>query len=156
MIRRPPRSTLFPYSTLFRALIPVPWVVTLHAHTLRGVLEDIAKVGEALELRDEAEELLAGLRYRLRRVAARAQRAAPLPKPRVLVLEWVDPPYVAGHWVPELVRLAGGQDVAGGPRGAPPERPPAGLTAPPPPPGPGGLVGVGPPPAPGGLGARSA
>ncbi|PYP58394.1 MAG: cobalamin-binding protein [Gemmatimonadetes bacterium] len=96
-------------------LIPIPWVVTLHAHTLHGVLEDIARVGEALELRDEAEELLAGLRYRLRRVAARAQRAASLPKPRVLVLEWVDPPYVAGHWVPELVELAGGKDVAGTP-----------------------------------------
>src|SRR2546421_2028740 len=96
-------------------LIRIPWVVTLHAHTLHGVLEDIARVGEALELRDEAEELLAGLRYRLRRVAARAQRAASLPKPRVLVLEWVDPPYVAGHWVPELVQLAGGQDVAAAP-----------------------------------------
>ena len=104
-------------------LIPIPWVVTLHAHTLNGVLEDIATVGEALELRDEAEELLAGLRYRLRRVAARAQRpgmvgaqhVAPRRKPRVLVLEWVDPPYVAGHWVPELVELAGGKDVASRP-----------------------------------------
>ena len=107
-------------------LIPIPWVVTLHAHTLDGVLEDIAKVGEALELRDEAEELLAGLRYRLRRVAA---RAAPLPKPRVLVLEWVDPPYVAGHWVPELVRLAGGQDVAAAPGEPSRQRPWADLTA---------------------------
>jgi iron complex transport system substrate-binding protein len=95
------------------ALIPIPWVVTLHAHTLTGVLEDIAKVGEVLELRDEAEELLAGLRYRLRRIGA--HHAAPLRKPRVLVLEWVDPPYVAGHWVPELVALAGGTDVAGAP-----------------------------------------
>src|SRR5437660_3639382 len=94
-------------------LIPIPWVVTLHAHTLHGVLEDIAKVGDALELRDEAEELLAGLRYRLRRVAAR--HAAPRERPRVLVLEWVDPPYVAGHWVPELVQLTGGKDVAGVP-----------------------------------------
>src|SRR5205807_9435755 len=55
-------------------LIPIPWVVTLHAHTLNGVLEDIATVGEARELRDEAETRLAGLRYRLRRFAARAQR----------------------------------------------------------------------------------
>jgi len=94
-------------------LIPIPWVVTLHAHTLDGVLEDIAKLGEALELRDEAEELLAGLRYRLRRAAAR--HAAARARPRVLVLEWVDPPYVAGHWVPELVELAGGTDVAGAP-----------------------------------------
>jgi len=104
-------------------LIPTPWVVTLHAHTLDEVFLDIRKVGEALELRDEAEELEAGLRYRLRRVGAQAQRsgkvgaqhAAPLRKPRVLVLEWVDPPYVAGHWVPELVALAGGQDVGGAP-----------------------------------------
>ena len=104
-------------------LIPTPWVVTLHAHTLDEVFLDIRKVGEALELRDEAEELEAGLRYRLRRVGTQAQRsgkvgaqhAAPLRKPRVLVLEWVDPPYVAGHWVPELVALAGGQDVGGAP-----------------------------------------
>jgi len=108
---------------LVTTLIPTPWVVTLHAHTLDEVFLDIRKVGEVLELRDEAEELEAGLRYRLRRVGAQAQRsgkvgaqyAAPLRKPRVLVLEWVDPPYVAGHWVPELVALAGGQDVGGAP-----------------------------------------
>jgi iron complex transport system substrate-binding protein len=94
-------------------LMPTPWVVTLHAHTLDEVFLDIRKLGEALELRDEAEELDAGLRYRLRRVGARAQGAGKIP--RVLVLEWVDPPYVAGHWVPELVGLAGGQDVAGTP-----------------------------------------
>src|SRR5207245_1907584 len=45
-------------------LMPTPWVVTLHAHTLDQVLLDIGKVGEALELRDEAEELDAGMRYR--------------------------------------------------------------------------------------------
>ena len=96
-------------------LIPIPWVVTLHAHTLDGVLQDIARVGEALELRDEAEELLAGLKYRLRRVADRSRQSRDVRRPRVLVLEWLDPPYVAGHWVPELVGLAGGTDVAGAP-----------------------------------------
>jgi iron complex transport system substrate-binding protein len=97
---------------LVTTLMPTPWVVTLHAHTLDEVFLDIRKVGEALELRDEAEELEAGLRYRLRRVSVRAAR---LPKPRVLVLEWLDPPYVAGHWVPDLVTLAGGQDVGSAP-----------------------------------------
>ena len=98
------------------ALIPVPWVLTLHAHTLDGVLADIGRVGEVLELRDEADELVAGLRYRLRRVAERgAAEGATRPKPRVVVLEWLDPPYVAGHWVPELVALAGGEDVAATP-----------------------------------------
>jgi len=94
---------------LVTTLMPTPWLVTLHAHTLDEVFLDIRKVGEALELRDEAEELEAGLRYRLRRVAARVQGSTKVP--RVLVLEWLDPPYVAGHWVPELVALAGGQDV---------------------------------------------
>lgn len=100
-------------------LMPTPWVVTLHAHTLDGVLDDIRKVGDAVQLADEAEELIAGLRYRLDRLRKRtrvgAQQAAPLPKPRVLVLEWLDPPYVAGHWVPELVELGGGHAVAGAP-----------------------------------------
>ena len=97
---------------LVTTLMPTPWVVTLHAHTLDQVFLDIRKVGEALELRDEAEELDAGLRYRLRRVSVRTAR---LPKPRVLVLEWLDPPYVAGHWVPDLVTVAGGQDVGSAP-----------------------------------------
>jgi iron complex transport system substrate-binding protein len=96
-------------------LMPTPWVVTLHAHTLDQVFQDIRKVGEALELRDEAEELDAGLRYRLRRVQAGASGGGKVGAPRVLVLEWLDPPYVAGHWVPELVELAGGQDVASAP-----------------------------------------
>ena len=104
-------------------LMPTPWVVTLHAHALDEVFLDIRRVGEALELRDEAEELDAGLRYRLRRLQTRAQEsgnvgaqhAAPPQRPRVLVLEWLDPPYVAGHWVPELVALAGGEDVGSAP-----------------------------------------
>src|SRR3989454_2445047 len=99
---------------LVATLMPTPWVVTLHAHTLDGVLADIRKVGETLELKDEADELVAGLRYRLRRVADRTQGSG---RPRVLVLEWLDPPYVAGHWVPELGEVAGGRDAAGRPGG---------------------------------------
>lgn len=88
-----------------------PRAVTLHAHRLDDVLADIKQVGDALELASEADELVLGLRYRLRRVAAGAATA----RPRVLVLEWLDPPYVAGHWVPDLVAAAGGVDVAGTP-----------------------------------------
>src|SRR5436309_4608811 len=131
-------------------LMPTPWVVTLHAHTLDEVFLDIRKIGEALELRDEAEELDAGLRYRLRRVQTGASRPG---KPRVLVLEWLDPPYVAGHWVPELVALAGGEDVGGAtgePARPPPWDEPEGLA-------PDvvvvGLCGFDVPPAPGELGA---
>ncbi len=90
------------------SLQPTPWVVTLHPHTVAEAFVDIWRVGEALGLPDEAEEVVAGLRYRLRRLRAPAARP---PRPRVVVLEWLDPPYVAGHWVPELVALAGGEDV---------------------------------------------
>jgi len=92
------------------ALDPRPRVVTLHAHDLAGVLADIGKVGDALDLASEAEELIAGLRYRLQRI-----RTPHVPRPKVLVVEWVDPPYIAGHWVPELVAAAGGVDVAARP-----------------------------------------
>jgi iron complex transport system substrate-binding protein len=124
---------------LVATLLPTPWLVTLHAHTLAGVLDDIRKVGDAVELADEAEELIAGLRYRLerlpKRISAGAQHAAPLQRrPRVLVLEWLDPPYVAGHWVPELVELAGGRAVgvaAGEPSRPHPWRELAALAPPP-------------------------
>ena len=87
-----------------------PRTVTLHAHDLSGVFADIAKVGAALGLEGEAEELVAGLRYRLRRLTT--PRGA---RPTVLVVEWVDPPYIAGHWVPELIAVAGGVDIGARP-----------------------------------------
>ena len=90
------------------SLQPTPWLVTLHPHTLAEVFVDIWRVGEAIGLPDEAEEVVAGLRYRLHRLA---EAPRPERRPRVVVLEWLDPPYVAGHWVPELVALAGGEDV---------------------------------------------
>ncbi|HEX4573516.1 MAG TPA: ABC transporter substrate-binding protein [Gemmatimonadales bacterium] len=98
---------------LVETLMPTPWVVTLHAHTLADVLADIGKVGDAVGLPDEAEELVRGLEYRLRRLRGDVRRAAAARRAQVLVLEWLDPPYVAGHWVPELVDLAGGEAVAG-------------------------------------------
>jgi iron complex transport system substrate-binding protein len=99
------------------ALDPKPRVVPLHAHDLAGVFADIEQAGDALGLRDEADELVAALRYRLRRAAeTHAPRpTSHAPAPRVVVLEWLDPPYVGGHWVPELVRIAGGVDVGNRP-----------------------------------------
>lgn len=97
---------------LLAALPGHPQVVNLHAHDLAGVFDDIDKVGDALDLRSEAEELVAGLRYRLNRMTA---HRAPRTAPRVVVIEWVDPPYVAGHWVPELITAAGGVDVGAQP-----------------------------------------
>ncbi|HEX9506038.1 MAG TPA: cobalamin-binding protein, partial [Acidimicrobiia bacterium] len=62
-------------------------------------------------LRDEADELVAGLRYRLDRIRERHHPTTGHTPPATVVLEWLDPPYVAGHWVPELVAIAGGTDV---------------------------------------------
>jgi iron complex transport system substrate-binding protein len=95
---------------LARRLTPAPRIVTLGATTLEGVFEDLARVGAALDGAGEPGELLAGLRSRLRRVHDRlkAQRA---PRPRVAVLEWTEPPFAAGHWVPDLVHRAGAIDV---------------------------------------------
>jgi iron complex transport system substrate-binding protein len=93
-------------------LHPTPWVVTLHPHTLENVLADVLQLGEALALQEEAQELVAGLKARVRRLST---QPPPPVRPRVLVLEWLDPPYVAGHWVPELVALAGGEDVGNTP-----------------------------------------
>jgi iron complex transport system substrate-binding protein len=95
---------------LATSLAPSPSVVTLGASTLDGVFDDIATVGEALGLAAESGRLLAALRARMRRVhdILAASRA---PRPRVAVIEWTDPPFAAGHWVPEMVRRAGGTDV---------------------------------------------
>lgn len=87
-------------------------VVALDPHTLPEVLETIRTVGRRAGAAGRAEELLAGLRDRLRAVAV---QVAGRPRPRVAVLEWVDPPFTAGHWVPDLVTAAGGTPVAARP-----------------------------------------
>ena len=90
-------------------LSPTPLVVTLSGVSLDGILADIERVAAAIEMPDEADELIAGLRARLRSVHERLHAARP-PRPRVAVLEWTDPVYTAGHWVPEMVHRAGGVD----------------------------------------------
>ncbi|HSA57546.1 MAG TPA: ABC transporter substrate-binding protein [Gemmatimonadaceae bacterium] len=84
-----------------------PSVVTLRADSFDGVFADIERVGEAIGLPEEAVELVMGLRTRLGRVHDTLRRAH-APRPRAMVIEWLDPVFVAGHWVPEIVRRAGG------------------------------------------------
>jgi iron complex transport system substrate-binding protein len=91
-------------------LAPEPRVISLSASTLEGVFDDIATVARALRLDDEGEELLAGLRARLLSVHA-TLKAARAPRPRVAMIEWTDPIFAGGHWVPEMIRRAGGTDV---------------------------------------------
>jgi iron complex transport system substrate-binding protein len=93
-------------------LSPSPAIVTLKGTTIDGIFADIAVVAEALGVSDEAEELLAGEHARLRTVHE-TLKAEGAPRPRVLVVEWTDPVFIAGHWGPEQVRKAGGRDVMG-------------------------------------------
>ena len=96
---------------LLAATLPgPPRVVTLNATRLDAVFDVIALVAGAIGATDEADELAAGLRARLRHVHD-TLKAARAPRPRVAVIEWSDPVYAAGHWVPEMVHRAGGVDV---------------------------------------------
>ena len=95
-------------------LSPAPRVVTLSGTSIDGIFRDIACAANAIGVPDEAEELIAGLRTRLRHVHDRL-RGARAPRPRVAVLEWTDPVFTAGHWVPEMVHRAGGVDALAAP-----------------------------------------
>ncbi|MEH1015339.1 ABC transporter substrate-binding protein [Micromonospora sp. CPCC 206060] len=84
-------------------------VLSLDPYTLEEVLGTIVAVGDRAGVPDRASALVAGLRDRLAAVSA---AVAGRPRRRVAVVEWVDPPFTAGHWVPDLVEIAGGQPVA--------------------------------------------
>jgi iron complex transport system substrate-binding protein len=87
-----------------------PRVLSLSATTLEGVLDDIASIARALSLEEVGEELIAGLTARMRAVHD-TLKAAGAPRPRVALLEWTDPVFSGGHWVPQMIRRAGGIDV---------------------------------------------
>lgn len=85
-------------------------VITLDPMTLDEVLLSIETVGRATGTLERATELVASLRRRLEQVAL---AVTALPRPRVAVLEWTDPPFSSGHWVPDMVTAAGGESVLG-------------------------------------------
>src|SRR3984893_6992 len=89
-----------------------PRVVSLEPSSLEDVFATIAFVGDLVGAQDGAAELIAGLRARVDALAARMR---PAPPPRVLVLEWTDPPMSGGHWTPGLVELAGGEPILADP-----------------------------------------
>jgi len=93
------------------ALDPPPRVLALTGRTVDGVMADICEVARALDLEAEGDELTTGLRSRL----ARLRRTGPAAAPRVLCIEWLEPLYLAGHWVPDLVAAAGGVDAGATP-----------------------------------------
>jgi iron complex transport system substrate-binding protein len=93
-------------------------VLSLDPYTLDDVLGTILAVGRRAGAADRAERVVTGLRERLARVAADVAGRA---RPRVAVVEWTDPPFAAGHWIPDLVTAAGGEPAAArrGQRSAP-------------------------------------
>lgn len=93
-------------------LQPVPAVVTLNGESLDGIYGDIARVASAIGAEDEGDELLIGLRDRVTHVHT-TLKTARAPRPRVALIEWTSPVFVAGHWGPEQVKRAGGVDVLG-------------------------------------------
>ncbi|MGA8230076.1 MAG: cobalamin-binding protein [Candidatus Acidiferrales bacterium] len=89
----------------------IPRVLSLSPHTLADVWEDIRKIGCAAGRVGEADRLAGELKARIAAVEQRTAMQSPIPG--VLCLEWLDPPYLAGHWTPQMVARAGGRDVLG-------------------------------------------
>jgi iron complex transport system substrate-binding protein len=88
----------------------MPRILTLDPKSIDDVYADIRRVAEAAGCAPKAAPAIAALRGR---VAAVERAVAGHARPRVLCLEWLDPPYPGGHWVPEMVEHAGGIDVLG-------------------------------------------
>lgn len=97
---------------LAASMSPAPTVVTLGGTTIDGIMDDIRAVASAVGAMADADELIAGEYARLRTVHD-TLKAAQAPRRRMLLVEWTDPIYVAGHWGPEQIRRAGGVDVLG-------------------------------------------
>ena len=89
-----------------------PEILSLNPTSLRDVLEDAVRIAEMLGRGEETRERVTALEARL---ASVEEAVAGLSRPRVGCIEWLDPPFCAGHWVPEMVRLAGGEELFAGP-----------------------------------------
>lgn len=92
-----------------RAMPHQPTVLTLNPGTVHDVIDDVVRIGDAAGRSTEGHRLASQLRERLEAVRTRVQGLSH--RPRVVCIEWLSPLYIAGHWVPEMVQLAGGQDV---------------------------------------------
>ena len=83
-----------------------PKIISLEPNTLGEILNTILLVGEATERKEQSEYLVNNLRSRI--AAIKSLLGEEKDRPRVYCMEWLDPSYIAGHWVPEMVRIAGG------------------------------------------------
>jgi iron complex transport system substrate-binding protein len=97
-------------AALARELPTKPRVIALDPKTLGETLGDVRTLAQATERRDAGVDLVQAIAARVDRVRLAVRGAA---RPRVVALEWLDPVFVAGHWTPQLIELAGGTDVLG-------------------------------------------
>jgi iron complex transport system substrate-binding protein len=88
-----------------------PKLVNLEPTSLSDIFDDIRRVAEACGVPERARGIITRLSERVEAVQVRAGRISN--RPRCFLMEWVDPPFCSGHWVPELVEIAGGQDSLG-------------------------------------------
>jgi iron complex transport system substrate-binding protein len=89
-----------------------PRVISLDPHTIGEVLGDARTLAQATDRKDAGVDLVRHAAERIDRVRVAVKDAR---RPRVVALEWLDPPFAAGHWTPQLINLAGGEDVLGFP-----------------------------------------
>src|SRR5713101_1711648 len=88
-----------------------PQILWLTAKSLDEIFDNLRELGQATGRLREAEELIAAGRERLEKISAATQNLSQ--RPRVFCLEWLDPVYCSGHWMPEMVEIAGGVDALG-------------------------------------------
>ena len=87
-----------------------PMVLSLDPHTVGEVLGDARTLAQATDAKDAAVDLVQEASARIDRIRLLTRNAR---RPRVVALEWLDPPFAAGHWTPQLIEYAGGEDVLG-------------------------------------------
>jgi iron complex transport system substrate-binding protein len=93
------------------ALPGTPRILSMTPKSLEGIFGNLQDLGEATGTSERARQLIIAARARLARIAAGIKHLSH--RPRVLCMEWIDPVYCCGHWVPEMVELAGGSDQLG-------------------------------------------
>jgi iron complex transport system substrate-binding protein len=96
-------------SQVLKTMSPPPEILWLTPRSLEGVNENLRELGRATGRAEAAEALIASGRERLEKISVLTRRATT--RPRVFCLEWVDPLYCSGHWISEMVELAGGEDA---------------------------------------------
>jgi iron complex transport system substrate-binding protein len=95
-------------ASVLKLLQPIPEILWMSPHSLAEIFENIRELGQATGRLSAAETCLQDCRERLEKVAARTKQISR--RPRVFCMEWADPIYCAGHWVKEMVDIAGGTD----------------------------------------------